>query len=189
MSWKILIERSNLNFAAAHFITFAGECEPLHGHNYGVRVEVAGPLTADSYVLDFAVLKDIVRVLCQAWDHRFLMPLHNPFLRVVERGADWEIEYTGDLSKLPTSPIRYAMPAWTVVALPVDNVTAERLAERMAYAIADELQRRGVADAAMSITVGIAETNAQTAFFTLDRLDALESFAARDLPPPGAGTG
>lgn len=195
MSWKILIERSNLNFAAAHFITFAGECEPLHGHNYGVSVEVVGPLTADSYVLDFVVLKDIVRALCREWDHRFLMPLHNPYLRVTERGADWEIEYTGDISKLPnapTSPIRYVMPAWTVVALPVDNVTAERLAERMAYAIAGELQRRGVGDAAMSVTVGIAETNAQTAFFSLDRLDRLDTPdapTARGLSSPGAGAG
>src|SRR5579859_2816774 len=70
MSWKILIERGNLEFAAAHFITFEGECEPLHGHNYGVRVEAAGPLTSDSYVLDFVVLKDIVRALCREWDHR-----------------------------------------------------------------------------------------------------------------------
>ena len=192
MSWKILIERSNLNFSAAHFITFAGECEPLHGHNYGVRVEVAGPLTADSYVLDFVVLKDIVRELCREWDHRFLMPLHNPYLRVTERGADWEIEYTGDLSKLsnaPSSPIRYVMPAWTVVALPVDNVTAERLAERMAYAIAGELKRRGVADAAMSVTVGIAETETQTAFFTLDSLDKPDRSTAHDLAPPAAGAG
>jgi hypothetical protein len=33
-SWKILIERGNLEFSAAHFITFEGECEPLHGHNW-----------------------------------------------------------------------------------------------------------------------------------------------------------
>src|SRR5690349_7985244 len=118
MSWKILIERSNLTFSAAHFITFAGECEPLHGHNYGVRVEASGPLTGDSYVLDFVVLKDIVRSLCKTWDHRFLMPLRNPYLRVTQAGADWEIEYTGDLTKLPkapNSPIRYLMPAWSVV--------------------------------------------------------------------------
>ena len=44
-SWKILIERGNLGFSAAHFITMEGRCEPLHGHNYGVRVEVSGGLT------------------------------------------------------------------------------------------------------------------------------------------------
>src|SRR5258706_3851508 len=59
MSWRILIERGNLEFSAAHFITFSGKCEPLHGHNYGVRVEAEGALTTDSYVFDFVVLKDI----------------------------------------------------------------------------------------------------------------------------------
>src|SRR5260221_5517705 len=92
MSWRILIERGNLEFSAAHFITFDGECEPLHGHNYGVRVEAEGPLTADSYVFDFVVLKDLVRTLIKLWDHRFLLPLHNPHLRIAARADALELE-------------------------------------------------------------------------------------------------
>ena len=95
-SWKILIERGNLEFSAAHFITFEGECEPLHGHNYGVRVEAAGELTTDSYVVDFVVMKDIVRTLIKRWDHRFLLPLENPYLRVSEQEDAWEIEFAGE---------------------------------------------------------------------------------------------
>lgn len=189
MSWNILIERSNLGFSAAHFITFEGECEPLHGHNYGVRVEASGPLTADSYVLDFTVLKDIVRTLCRAWDHRFLMPLLNPHLRVTERDDAWEIEYTGDLSGLPNapaSPIRYVIPTWTVVPLPVDNVTAERLAERMAYDIAAELRRRGVGESVTRLMVGIAETDTQTAFYTL-HIASDQSPGAEQRADAGAG--
>lgn len=175
MSWKILIERGNLGFAAAHFITFEGECEPLHGHNYGVRVEADGPLTADSYVLDFVVLKDIVRGLCKQWDHRFLLPLHNPHLRVTDRTDAWEIEYIGDLSSIPNAPdapIRYIMPKWTVVPLPVDNATAERLAERLALRIVHELRRRGLGQALERLMVGIEETEMQTAFYTLDPREA-----------------
>lgn len=171
MSWNILIERGNLGFSAAHFITFAGECEPLHGHNYGVRVEASGPLTSDSYVLDFVLLKDIVRALCREWDHRFLMPLHNPHLRVTQLEDTWEIEYTGDHSLLPNAPtssIRYVMPTWTVVPLPVDNVTAERLAERLAHDIARELRRRGAGEELTSLMVGIEETEMQAAFYRLD---------------------
>ena len=174
MSWKILIERGNLGFSAAHFITFDGECEPLHGHNYGVRVEASGPLTPDSYVLDFVALKDIVRTLCRAWDHRFLMPLNNPTLRITQRDDVWEIEYTGDLSRIPdapASPIRYLMPAWTVVPLPVDNVTAERLAERLAGDIVAELRRRGLGQTLARLMVGIEETEMQTAFCTLELAD------------------
>src|SRR5258708_14088639 len=84
MSWKILIERGNLGFSAAHFITFEGACEPLHGHNYGVRVEAEGALTEDSYLFDFVTLKRIVPTLCQNWDHPFLLPLRNPHLPLTE---------------------------------------------------------------------------------------------------------
>jgi hypothetical protein len=60
------------------------------------------------------------------------------------------------------------MPKWSVVPLPVDNATAERLAERLALAIAVELRARGVGGALTSLTVGVAETAMQTAFYTLD---------------------
>jgi 6-pyruvoyltetrahydropterin/6-carboxytetrahydropterin synthase len=175
MSWKILIERGNLGFAAAHFITFEGACEPLHGHNYGVRVEAVGPLTADSYVLNFVTLKDIVRSLCKQWDHRFLLPLHNPHLRVTDRTDAWEIEYIGDLSTIPDAPdapIRYLMPKWTVIPLAVDNATAERLAELLALRIVHELRRRGAGQALERLMVGIEETEMQMAFYSLDPREA-----------------
>src|SRR5215831_15903244 len=163
-SWKILIERGNLEFSAAHFITFEGECEPLHGHNYGVRVEAAGELTADSYVVDFVVMKDIVRTLIKRWDHRFLLPLENPHLRVIEQEDAWEIEFAGEQAAALVREhgrTRYQMPKWAVVPLPVDNATAERLAERLALDILDELRARGVDRGLTSLTVGVEETAMQ----------------------------
>jgi len=160
MSWKILIERGNLGFSAAHFITFDGECEPLHGHNYGVRVEAAGELTSDSYVFDFVTLKNIVRTLCKEWDHRFLLPLHNPYLRITEHNDAWEITYGAST--------RYLLPRSSVVPLAVDNATAERLAELLAHRIMQTLRDRGIGDSLERLTVGIEETEMQTAFFTLD---------------------
>lgn len=161
MSWKIVVERGNLGFSAAHFITFASTCEPLHGHNYGVRVEATGELTADAYVLDFIVLKDSVRALCKEWDHCFLMPLRNPHLAVRETpDAEWEIrvdEHT-----------RYLLPRSTVVPLPIDNATAERLAEQFAYRLADRLDAAALAPNLTQLVVGIEETSMQTALYTLD---------------------
>jgi 6-pyruvoyl tetrahydropterin synthase/QueD family protein len=170
-SWKILIERGNLEFSAAHFITFAGECEPLHGHNYGVRVEAEGDLTADSYVIDFVVMKDIVRTLIKRWDHRFLLPLENPHLHLTEQEVAWEIEFAGEQAAAFTREhgrIRYTLPKWSVIPLPVDNATAERLAEQLALQIVAELRTRGVGEALTSLTVGVEETAMQTAFYTLD---------------------
>jgi 6-pyruvoyltetrahydropterin/6-carboxytetrahydropterin synthase len=161
VSWKIVVEHGNLEFSAAHFITFADTCEPLHGHNYGVRVEASGALTAESYVLDFLVLKECVRALCKEWDHRFLMPLENPHLAVRATPDDeWEIRVD--------ERTRYLMPRSTVVALPIDNATAERLAEQMAYRIADRLDAGNLAPGLTQLVVGIAETSQQAAYFALD---------------------
>jgi hypothetical protein len=55
-----------------------------------------------------------------------------------------------------------------VVTLPVDNATAERLAEQLAHRIVETLRERGVGSHLTGITVGIAETEMQTAFYTLD---------------------
>lgn len=164
MSWKILIERGNLGFSAAHFITFDGECEPLHGHNYGVRVEAAGELTSDSYVFDFVTLKNIVRSLCKEWDHRFLLPLQNPHLRVTEQNDAWEITYD--------ARTHYVLAKSAVVPLPVDNATAERLAQLLAAGIVRELRERGIGESLARLTVGIEETEMQTAFYTLDLREA-----------------
>ncbi len=171
MTWKVLVEHGNLEFSSAHFITFAGECEPLHGHNYGVRVEAEGPLTPDSFVLDFTILKDIVRALAKEWDHRFLLPLRNPHLRIAERGDAWDFEFVGAKAAgflEATGPIRYLLPKWSVVALPIDNATAERLAEFFAQRVAGQLRDRGVGQQLSRLTVGISETGMQTAFYTLD---------------------
>src|SRR5579883_718131 len=92
VTWKISIEGGNLSFSAAHFITLDGTYEPLHGHNYAVSAELAGTeLTADSYLLDFGVVKSLLRGYISEVNHRFLLPLRNPFLRVVRQDDEWEI--------------------------------------------------------------------------------------------------
>jgi 6-pyruvoyltetrahydropterin/6-carboxytetrahydropterin synthase len=171
MSWKILIERGNLGFSAAHFITFEGDCEPLHGHNYGVRVEAAGDLGPDSYVLDFRALKRIVRALCKEWDHHFLLPLRNPDLRLAEVEDTWEVEFRpARPSAARTAPphLRYVLPKWSVVPLEVENATAERLAQALAERIAGQLRSEGLLDGLSSLQVGIEETEMQVAFYTLN---------------------
>lgn len=171
MSWKVLVERGNLGFSSAHFVTFEGQCEPLHGHNYGVRVEVEGALNPDSFVLDFVVLKDIVRTLCKEWDHRFLLPLANPQLRLTEHESSWEIVFEGPLTHgaVPSDGVtRYLLPKATVVALPIVNATAERLAEQFALRVAVRLRELDASGRLDRIQVGIEETETQTAFFSLD---------------------
>ena len=156
MSYKIVVEKGNLRFSATHFITFMGKCERLHGHNYALSVELAGELTEDGYVFDFVELKSILRGVCDSLDHRFLIPLGNEHLRVKESEKEWEVRF-GDR--------RYVFPAQDVLPLPVDNITAERLAEYVCDRVLERLGEQEVTNLS-SITVGIEEAPGQTAYYT-----------------------
>lgn len=159
MAWKVLIERGNLGFSAAHFITFdAHTAEPLHGHNYGVRVEAQGELNTASYVLDFVALKNITREVCKPLDHQFLLPRLSHHLQITEHPGEWEIRFGSQ---------RYLLPASSVTPLPVENATAERLAEYLAGRILERLDALGAANLTR-LTVGVEETEMQTAFYSIN---------------------
>ena len=156
MSYRITLERNTLRFAAAHFTTFGGECEPLHGHNYDVFVEIEGDLTADSWVFDFTEAKRIVAAICKELDHRFLLPLRSSVLSIDERNAEYEISF-GDR--------RYVMPKSDVAPLPIDNSTAERLAEWLNGRVRAAFAARGASNL-QRITVGVEEAPGQTGWFS-----------------------
>src|SRR3972149_2423531 len=95
MTYRISVERNTLRFAAAHFTTFGGQCEPLHGHNYDVLIELEGGLTPDSWVFDFGKLKAIAAGLCPELDHRFLLPLLSSDLQITQREGEYEVRFEG----------------------------------------------------------------------------------------------
>ena len=154
--YSLKIDSSHLNFSAAHFITFAGKCERLHGHNYAVDVYLEGGLTEDGYVFDFVELKRLVKTLCDSLDHRFLLPLNNKHFHVIRGNGEVEIRVQGR---------RYVFPKQDVFALPVINITAECLAEYLAK----ELFR--TMDACENLTViqfGVEEAPGQAASYRIE---------------------
>ena len=156
--YKVIVEKEYLRFSVAHFISFAGKCERLHGHNYAVSVELEGELTDDRYVVDFVVLKSIVRQICDSLDHYFLLPQRSQCLDVKEGDGEWEIRFGAR---------RYVLPAQDVLPLPVDNITAERLAEYICGQLIIALREHDVdgLENLTSVTVGVEESPGQTAFY------------------------
>lgn len=61
-------------FSAGHALRgYQGKCENPHGHNYRVRVNVAGEeLDSIGLLYDFTHLKRILRSLIEGVDHKFL---------------------------------------------------------------------------------------------------------------------
>jgi 6-pyruvoyltetrahydropterin/6-carboxytetrahydropterin synthase len=67
-------------FAAAHNLRgYKGKCEDLHGHNYKVRVTLAGKeLDSVGLLYDFVHLKQVIQSVIRALDHKYLNEL-KPF--------------------------------------------------------------------------------------------------------------
>lgn len=155
---RVSVERNRLRFAAAHMATFHGDLEPLHGHNYDVCVDIEGDLTEDGWVWDFGDLKRTTKAIADELDHRFLLQRHSTMLTIDESADTWTLRY-GDRE--------YTFPKSDVAALPIENTTAERLAEWIATRLANELaEREGARFRRM--TVGVEEMPGQAGWYTLD---------------------
>ncbi|MBI5563747.1 MAG: 6-carboxytetrahydropterin synthase [Chloroflexi bacterium] len=130
-NFKIHVSKDYLVFCAAHFVTYDGVCEPLHGHNYRASVTVEGDLQDDHFVLNFVTLKRTLRKLVDQLDHLTLLPATNPHFRLTH--ADHEI--TVDVGNR-----RYVLPETDVLILPMSNTTAELLAQYLAGQLRVELR-------------------------------------------------
>ena len=155
MPHRVTIERNTLRFAAAHFATFEGRCEPLHGHNYDVSVELEGELTEDAWLIDFSALKSMTRALCQELNHKFLLQRDSKVLKIDEGESNWKIRFRER---------GWVFPKSDVLPLPIDNTTAERLAEWFAGRLRDALAERGATNLT-SLTVGIEEMPGQAGWW------------------------
>ena len=118
--YRVRVTKDHLVFSAAHFITFNGNvCERLHGHNWRVAVEVAGPLDENRYVFDFIALRDHLQGIVNRLDHRMLLPLSHPAILVTAGESEVEARFEGR---------RWVFPREDCILLPVKNTTAEELA-------------------------------------------------------------
>lgn len=123
-TYRIHVRKDYLSFSAAHFVTFQdGECEALHGHNYRVSITLEAPLDPGGYVIDFTLLKSILRsVLCRL-DHKMLIAAENPLLEILECTSEVTVRYRDR---------RWIFPRGECVLLPLANTTVELLASWIA---------------------------------------------------------
>jgi 6-pyruvoyltetrahydropterin/6-carboxytetrahydropterin synthase len=132
--YSVRIAGDHLVFCAGHFITYAGGCEALHGHNYRATLEVWGPLDpVDGYVVDFVALTDRARELVGELGHKMLVPLRNPHLPVEANERRVRVTYQDR---------EWVFPRGDCVLLPVANTTAELLAGYLADRLLAMLQER-----------------------------------------------
>ena len=133
-SYHVRVAKSEHVFSAAHFITYNGRCERLHGHNYRVSAEVYGPLDENHYVIDFLVLRHKLREITTEFDQCTLLPTEHPAIRVVEDGNEVVATF-GDR--------RWVFPRGDCRLLPIANTTAELVAsyigQRLLSVLAEQI--------------------------------------------------
>lgn len=158
--FKVTVSKDYLVFSSAHFITFRGhQCETLHGHNYRVGVTVEGSVDDETmFVVDFSILKKAVRKLVDEIDHKVLLPLKNPKLGFREEGRHRHVDYFGEHT--------YSFPVVDCAMVPIENTTAEMLAQYFAHRTRDELLTVGLRNLT-AIEMEVEESFGQSATYRL----------------------
>lgn len=134
------------SFSAGHFITLADDrCERLHGHSYRVAAEIYGPLGQQKYVVDFVAATGVLRGIIAELDHRMLLPMVHPAIRVSSRAGEVEVTFAGR---------RWVFPQDDCLLLPMANTTTELLAQYVGERLLAALATRGETPAMIRIEIG-----------------------------------
>ncbi|MCP3916634.1 MAG: 6-carboxytetrahydropterin synthase [bacterium] len=161
-TWGIDISKEYLKFSAAHFLIFPnGEAERLHGHNYRVFVGIDAGLSEHGLVIDFKMIKPVIRALCDKLDEHWLLPGEHPHLQCGLRGDGvMEVRYQDRF---------YAAPSEDVIVLPINNTSSENLAAWIGRELRSKVEERFPDVDLDRLRVAVEETSGQRGTYTYTR--------------------
>lgn len=158
-SYCVRLNKDSLVFSSAHFITFGDNvCERLHGHNYGLEIEVHGPLEQNHYVVDFIALRDTAMQIVGTMDHHVLLPTTHPTISV-EVGAEEVV------ARFESR--RWVFPLEDCLLLDIPNTTAELLAGYIGNQLIQKLEL-GTTIPFSKLVVAVDENRGQWGIWTHD---------------------
>lgn len=153
----IHLAKQNFKFSSAHFLIFdENSAEMLHGHNYQVQVDVyfSNEKKSDEkgYLVDFNVLKKIIKDQCDIWDEHVLLPEKHPDMKhqISQSGKNYDIYFRDRF---------YSFPILETIWLPITNTSAENLSLLFAKSILKKMKDFGVE----KVRVSVEETRGQSA--------------------------
>ena len=112
--------KSNIRFSSAHIIPEYEKCGRLHGHTYAVHAKIYGKPDNKGIIVDFSVLKTVLKTIVNELDHRILIP---------EKSSVTKIEKTDEEIILDSLGKHYVFPLNDCVLLPIDSTSAENLSQ------------------------------------------------------------
>jgi 6-pyruvoyltetrahydropterin/6-carboxytetrahydropterin synthase len=156
MSFFIEIDgwRSNIRFSSAHIIPEYEKCGRLHGHTYAVHLKISGLPDKKGIIVDFSILKDILREIASELDHRILIPEKNNAVNILKEKNNVKVSTLGK---------DYVFPLDDCVFLPIGSTSAENLAD---YILEKILKKFTLPDNVEYIEIGVDEGYGQGARVT-----------------------
>lgn len=159
--YGIRVYKEYFRFNAAHFLLFDdGEREPLHGHNYQVRVAAEGAMGGGDVVMDFIPFKPLVKELCDQLHHRMLLPREHPDLAVHEDAERVEARHRDGSW--------FCWPRGDVLVLPLRNTSTELLARYLGHRLLATLPTRLPEARIQDLEVQVEESRGQSGFCRLE---------------------
>jgi 6-pyruvoyltetrahydropterin/6-carboxytetrahydropterin synthase len=160
--WGIDIEKEYFKFSAAHFLIFPdGSAERLHGHNYRVFVELDAGLSEHGLVIDFIMVKPVIRELLDGLDEHWLVPGEHAELTCEARAdGTTEVRYRDRY---------YAAPTDDVLVLPINNTSSENLATWIGRELRSRLKARFPDVELERMRLAVEETSGQRGLYYFDR--------------------
>ena len=155
--FSIHVTNENLKFSAAHFIAYPGFREPLHGHDYQVGVRVEGNLAPTGYVLDFGLIKKLIRQITSGLNERTIIPGNSDCLVIERVGDELSVLYGTD---------HFVFPLSDVAILPIAHSSAEELARYIWTELHDALNALDALSEIISMEVSVAEGPGQSAVYS-----------------------
>jgi 6-pyruvoyltetrahydropterin/6-carboxytetrahydropterin synthase len=148
--FSVDVSKDHLVFSAGHFITIGDFCERIHGHNFRLAAQVEGGLDENGYVFDFIALRDALQKICDSLDHRMLLPVQHPIIRLEVSATEVEVRF---------AERRWVFPREECVLLPIRQTTVELMGQWIGEQLLDQLQTAGLT----SLTIRVEENFGQWA--------------------------
>ena len=149
--------RSNIRFSSAHVIPEYEKCGRLHGHTYAIHARLFGTRDEKGIILDFTIIKHILKDLADQLDHHILIPGDSPSISIKDINNQLTLNSLGKT---------YVFPKQDCIILPLSSTSAENLASYILETIIQKMKKMNENIPLSKIEIGVDEGYGQGAFIS-----------------------
>lgn len=110
--------KEKIRFSSAHVIPEYEKCGRLHGHTYAVHIKLFGKPDKKGIILDFSIIKELLKNIVKKIDHKIIIPKNSKFAN---------IKINDNYLNMETLGKNYVFPIEDCIILPIDSTSAEKL--------------------------------------------------------------